>query len=118
GVCAIICAAAFPLTNPCDSSSSRHSRNRRAPETLSYSLRPTPTNEPRSPRLAAERRASTSACDTTSPSECPSQPATPSNNTPAIQQSLPSSIWWSSNAVPTPGLIGCEDVLVFTSFWF
>src|SRR5699024_12194014 len=113
GVCAINWAAALPMVKPLASSNSLHSRSKRSPETLSYSLRPTPTNEPRSPRLEADRRASTSACDTTSPSEWPSQPASPSKRNPAIQHSLPSSIWWASKAVPTRGIIGWEVMGTF-----
>src|SRR5699024_4795532 len=112
-VCASNWPASMQMVKPLASSNSRHSRSKRSPETLSYSLRPTPTNEPRSPRMEADRRASTSACDTTSPSEWPSQPASPSKRNPAIQHSLPSSIWWASKAVPTRGIIGWEVMGTF-----
>src|SRR5699024_156139 len=84
----------------------RASRSSCTPETPSYFFCPTPTSAPRSPRPAAERRASTSAWATTSPSEWPSQPSTPSKSRPASQQGLPASIWWASVEIPTRGMIG------------
>src|SRR5699024_2020821 len=101
-----ICTAPLPIARPCPAISATTWRSRRSPETSSYSLRPVPTSAPRSPSPAADSRASTRACATTSPSECPSQPSAPSKCRHAIMHGLPGSTRWVSVPTPTRGITG------------
>ena len=75
-------------------------RRRRRRPTAGRSV---PNTAPRSPRPAADSSASQAAWQTTSPSECPAQPSTFGQNSPAIQHSRPASIGCTSTPMPTRG---------------
>ena len=83
GRCPISCTATLPGSKPAARTIAAASDRIRTPEAPAISGRSVPKLEPRSPHPAALKRASAAAWATTSPSECPDRPRSPSHSRPA-----------------------------------
>src|ERR1700761_109162 len=92
--------ATLPTVKPASVTSRNVSRSRTTPRAPAHSGRDVPNCAPRSPRPAADRRASQIAWAATSPSEWPVSPASPSQVRPArlSVRSAPN----GCTSVPTP----------------
>src|ERR1700736_5554324 len=98
------CTATLPMTNPASLTSRSVSRSREIPDAPAHSGRDVPKFSPRSPSPAADSNAVHTACDTTSPSEWPSRPASPGHSKPAKYTSREGVSGCTSTPTPTRGL--------------
>src|SRR5690625_1612070 len=107
-----ICTATLPISKPAARTRAAASASNAAPEAPFHCGSPVPNWAPRSPRPAAENRASQAACAATSPSEWPLTPVSSGHSKPARNRILPDTKGWTSVPTPTLGIL-CINAVDF-----